>query len=442
MAKYLDDSGVTTLWAAVKEQDATNLQAAKNYADGLDNAMDARMDTVEGYFTGGVANEAAKATKDGSNNTIETTYVKRAHLGVATPSGANPAYTGVATLGTDGKIPSAQLPGFVDDVVEGYYYQNKFYEESAHTTEITGEGGKIYLDLSTNKCYRWGGSAYAEVSSALAIGTTQGTAYDGAAGAQLASDVSDLQTAVTTTIPATYVPITSGTNKGVITNDTTNIEMIYGNTSSGHTEFTQTDSQIIIKYKSGTSAVSTISISTHGIAILGDTLKWNTKVLAKQEEIKVDTIKINGTALTPSSKAVDILTNTAYDATNNKIATMSDITVDSIETTGDGNAITAASLSSKKITFTKGSTFLTSHQGIKTLKTDNTSAQTASSSEAINGSGTINLHKVSKTGSYNDLNDKLVTNSTYNASTNKIATMSDVPSVQAITAQELAAILV
>lgn len=46
------------------------------------------------------------------------------------------------------------------------------------------------------------------------------------------------------------------------------------------------------------------------------------------------------------------------------------------------------------------------HQAIKTLKTDNTAAQATSASEAIAGSGTINLHKVAKTGSYNDLNDK------------------------------------
>lgn len=50
--------------------------------------------------------------------------------------------------------------------------------------------------------------------------------------------------------------------------------------------------------------------------------------------------------------------------------------------------------------------YLTSHQNIKTLKTDNTTAQTASASEAIAGSGIINLHKISKTGSYNDLLDK------------------------------------
>lgn len=43
---------------------------------------------------------------------------------------------------------------------------------------------------------------------------------------------------------------------------------------------------------------------------------------------------------------------------------------------------------------------------VKTLKTNNTTAQTASASETLSGSGTINLHKVSKTGSYNDLLDK------------------------------------
>ena len=50
--------------------------------------------------------------------------------------------------------------------------------------------------------------------------------------------------------------------------------------------------------------------------------------------------------------------------------------------------------------------YLTEHQVVKTLKTDNTTTQTASASEAILGSGTINLHKVSKTGSYNDLLNK------------------------------------
>ena len=50
-------------------------------------------------------------------------------------------------------------------------------------------------------------------------------------------------------------------------------------------------------------------------------------------------------------------------------------------------------------------TFTFAATAIKALKTDNTAAQPTNASEAIAGSGTINLHKVAKTGSYGDLND-------------------------------------
>lgn len=85
----------------------------------------------------------------------------------------------VATLDSNGKVPSSQLPSFVDDVIEGYLYNGKFYEDSAHTTEIPAEAGKIYTDLSTNKTYRWGGTAYIEISASLALGETSSTAYRG-----------------------------------------------------------------------------------------------------------------------------------------------------------------------------------------------------------------------------------------------------------------------
>ena len=103
-----------------------------------------------------------------------------------------------ATLGSDGKVPSSQLPSYVDDVIEGYYSNGKFYSDSAKTKEITGEGGKIYTDLTTNKTYRWGGTAWVEISASLAIGETAGTAYDGAKGAKNASDISLLKTDVST----------------------------------------------------------------------------------------------------------------------------------------------------------------------------------------------------------------------------------------------------
>lgn len=67
---------------------------------------------------------------------------------------------GIATLNGTGKVPESQLPSYVDDVIEGYYYNDKFYSDSAHTTEITPETGKIYVDLTEDKTYRWSGSVY------------------------------------------------------------------------------------------------------------------------------------------------------------------------------------------------------------------------------------------------------------------------------------------
>ena len=86
---------------------------------------------------------------------------------------------GLAELDSNGKVLSSQLPSFVDDIVEGYLSGGKFYKESAHTTEITGETGKIYIDLTTNKTYRWSGSAFVVVSETLALGETSSTAYRG-----------------------------------------------------------------------------------------------------------------------------------------------------------------------------------------------------------------------------------------------------------------------
>lgn len=74
----------------------------------------------------------------------------------------------------DGKVPASQLPSFVDDVLE--------YTALANFP-TTGESGKIYIDQTTNKTYRWSGSAYVEISASLALGETASTAYRGDRGA-------------------------------------------------------------------------------------------------------------------------------------------------------------------------------------------------------------------------------------------------------------------
>ena len=95
------------------------------------------------------------------------------------------ANLGVSELDANGKVVSSQLPSYVDDVIEGYLYNGSFYKESSHTTKITGETGKIYIDLSTEKTYRWSGSIYTVISETLALGETSSTAYRGDRGKRL-----------------------------------------------------------------------------------------------------------------------------------------------------------------------------------------------------------------------------------------------------------------
>lgn len=71
----------------------------------------------------------------------------------------------------DGVIPAAQLPSFVDDVLE-------FQQWSLFPA--LGESGKIYLDTTENKAYRWSGTTYVAIGGGgVALGETAATAYRG-----------------------------------------------------------------------------------------------------------------------------------------------------------------------------------------------------------------------------------------------------------------------
>lgn len=77
---------------------------------------------------------------------------------------------GLAELDSTGKVPAAQLPSYVDDVLE--------YSTKAQFPQ-TGETGKIYVSKDTNLTYRWTGTQYLEISQSLALGETPSTAYSG-----------------------------------------------------------------------------------------------------------------------------------------------------------------------------------------------------------------------------------------------------------------------
>lgn len=77
---------------------------------------------------------------------------------------------GLAELDSTGKVPAAQLPSYVDDVLE-FSTKDQFPQ--------TGETGKIYVAKDTNLTYRWTGTQYLEISQSLALGETPSTAYSG-----------------------------------------------------------------------------------------------------------------------------------------------------------------------------------------------------------------------------------------------------------------------
>ena len=77
---------------------------------------------------------------------------------------------GYAELDESGKVPSAQMPGSVDEVQE---YAN------LAAFPATGAASIIYIAIDTLKTYRWGGTVYGELSASLVLGETSATAYRG-----------------------------------------------------------------------------------------------------------------------------------------------------------------------------------------------------------------------------------------------------------------------
>ena len=118
-------------------------------------------------------NNPHEVTKEqiGLGEVTNDAQVKRSEMGVA---------GGVATLNQEGKVPSSQLPSFVDDVIEVDSYDN---------LPTTGEAGKIYVTKDTNLTYRWSGSRYIEISASLALGETSSTAYPGDKGKETTDKV-------------------------------------------------------------------------------------------------------------------------------------------------------------------------------------------------------------------------------------------------------------
>lgn len=133
---------------------------------------------------------------------------------------------GLASLGSDGKVPAAQLPSYVDDVIDVYATYEvsptnqisniKLYSDAAHANPVTGEAGKSYNDITEGHPgyqFRWSGTTWVPITSGgLIIGEISGTAYDGAKG----KTTTDNLQALKDFNPVRLVSITTEASKGTL----------------------------------------------------------------------------------------------------------------------------------------------------------------------------------------------------------------------------------
>lgn len=145
-----------------------------NRIDDLDDKIDkeiadreAEIDRIENKFDGvtdKLENALQKEIED--RKAGDTTITNSLNAFISTKGQPG----GLAELDSTGKVPAAQLPSYVDDVLE-FSTKDQFPQ--------TGETGKIYVAKDTNLTYRWTGTQYLEISQSLALGETPSTAYPG-----------------------------------------------------------------------------------------------------------------------------------------------------------------------------------------------------------------------------------------------------------------------
>lgn len=145
-----------------------------NRIDDLDDKIDkeiadreAEIDRIENKFDGVTDKlEEALQKEIEDRKAGDTTITNSLNAFISTKGQPS----GLAELDSTGKVPAAQLPSYVDDVLE--------FSTKAQFPQ-TGETGKIYVAKDTNLTYRWTGTQYLEISQSLALGETPSTAYPG-----------------------------------------------------------------------------------------------------------------------------------------------------------------------------------------------------------------------------------------------------------------------
>lgn len=174
-----------------------------NRIDDLDDKIDkeiadreAEIDRIENKFDGVTDKlEEALQKEIEDRKAGDTTITNSLNAFISTKGQPS----GLAELDSTGKVPAAQLPSYVDDVLE--------FSTKAQFPQ-TGETGKIYVAKDTNLTYRWTGTQYLEISQSLALGETPSTAYSGDKGKANRDALNSMPTKITS-----YLTPTTSTGK-------------------------------------------------------------------------------------------------------------------------------------------------------------------------------------------------------------------------------------
>lgn len=178
----------------LKEADSNLNNRIEDLDDKIDKEIadrEAEIDRIENKFDGVTDKlEDALQKEIEDRKAGDTTITNSLNAFISTKGQPS----GLAELDSTGKVPAAQLPSYVDDVLE--------YSTKAQFPQ-TGETGKIYVAKDTNLTYRWTGTQYLEISQSLALGETPSTAYPGDKGKANRDALNSMPTKITSYLTPT-----------------------------------------------------------------------------------------------------------------------------------------------------------------------------------------------------------------------------------------------
>lgn len=196
----LKNSSEASLAQEIKDRKAADQALDTKFTQAIKEEADTRAEYDQVQMQKIQEEEEARAAADTAlENKLQTNInnLEKKHDDfVATKGKAN----GFASLDGNGLVPSSQLPSYVDDVIEVYATYDvsetgklsniKLYSDPDHANPITGESGKIYLNITQDEPsyqFRWSGTQFVDSNtSSLILGEVTGTAYDGGKGKALA----------------------------------------------------------------------------------------------------------------------------------------------------------------------------------------------------------------------------------------------------------------